>query len=83
MRFLVLLSIGIWLTFSNATSGYAQEPKVASKIIESDDIEELVLVSEGELPIILSAPHGGTLKIAGVDVRQGEGMATGPSGFFT
>lgn len=83
MRISALLAIGVWLTLSIATSLNAQEAKVASKIIESDDIEELVLVSQGELPIILSAPHGGTLKIAGVNVRQGEGMATGPSGFFT
>jgi len=57
MRISALLAIGVWLTLSIATSLNAQEAKVASKIIESDDIEELVLVSQGELPIILSAPH--------------------------
>jgi N-formylglutamate amidohydrolase len=83
MRVLVLLAIGIWLTISIVPTAYSQETKSAPKVMESDDIEELVMVSEGTLPIVLSAPHGGTLKIAGVDVRQGQGMATGPSGFFT
>jgi len=83
MRILVLLAFGIWLTISIVPTAYSQETKSAPKVMESDDIEELVMVSEGTLPIVLSAPHGGTLKIAGVDVRQGQGMATGPSGFFT
>lgn len=83
MRVLVLLAIGIWLTISIVPTAYSQETKSAPKVMESDDIEELVMVSKGTLPIVLSAPHGGTLKIAGVDVRQGQGMATGPSGFFT
>lgn len=62
-----------------------QETKEAgvAKAGPTDDIEELVLISEGQLPVILSAPHGGTLKIAGVEPRQGSGMKTGPAGFFT
>ena len=46
-------------------------------------VEELVFVRAGDLPIILSAPHGGTGEIPGVTERTGAGMATGPSGFFT
>jgi len=46
-------------------------------------VEELVYVRAGDLPIILSAPHGGTGEIPGVTERTGVGMATGPSGFFT
>jgi N-formylglutamate amidohydrolase len=46
------------------------------------DLEVLVEVRRGELPIILSAPHGGTLQIQGVPPRQGKGMKEGPSGFF-
>lgn len=49
----------------------------------SSDIEVLVEVRRGDLPVILSAPHGGTLQIEGVAPREGRGMKTGPSGFFT
>ncbi len=49
----------------------------------SADIEVLVEVRRGDLPVILSAPHGGTLQIDGVPPREGTGMKTGPSGFFT
>lgn len=56
----------------------AGEPKAR----ESSNPEELVWVQRGELPVIISAPHGGTLKIAGVEARTGEGMKKGPSGFF-
>ena len=66
----------------------AQETKVQSKPTKAERkvssvLEELVIVREGELPIIISAPHGGTLAIDGVPPREGKGMETGPSGFFT
>jgi len=48
-----------------------------------DAKSDLVATQEGELPIILSAPHGGMLPIPGVPERKGEGLAKGPSGFFT
>ena len=51
--------------------------------LETGELEELVMVQPGQLPVVLSAPHGGTLQIRGVEPRQGVGMATGPSGFFT
>ncbi len=43
---------------------------------------DLVCVEKGELPIILSAPHGGTLDIPGVTPRKGEGLKKGGAGFF-
>lgn len=66
----------------------AQETKVPSKSTKAERkvssvLEELVIVREGELPIIISAPHGGTLAIEGVPPREGKGMETGPRGFFT
>lgn len=72
----------LWIT-SISVNANGQETKAVAKVIESDDIEQLVMVSEGQLPVILSAPHGGTLKITGVETRQGTGMKTGPAGFFT
>lgn len=44
--------------------------------------EELLLIHEGDLPIIVSAPHGGQLTLASVPARTGDGLASGPSGFF-
>ncbi|MFL5328295.1 MAG: hypothetical protein ACJ8C4_05230 [Gemmataceae bacterium] len=43
----------------------------------------LVLVSEGKLPIILSAPHGGDQAIPGVAERKGDALERGPGKFVT
>ena len=43
--------------------------------------EELVRVQAGELPIIISAPHGGRLDVPDVDIRTGRGLVAGPSGY--
>ena len=48
-----------------------------------NDLGALVFVQAGDLPIILSAPHGGTGEVPGVTERSGVGLATGPAGFFT
>lgn len=53
----------------------AQEAKVAPS--------DLVAVQEGQLPIILSAPHGGLAKVPGVPERKGEGLVKKPGGFVT
>lgn len=44
---------------------------------------KLVETQAGALPIILSAPHGGTKDVPGVAPRKGEGLATGGSGYFS
>ena len=49
----------------------------------SPELTELVVVHQGEIPILISAPHGGTLPIDGVPPREGKGLKAGPSGFFT
>ena len=73
--------------------GVAQEKQVEGELDgerpkaiaprSTSNIEELVLVERGTLPIVISAPHGGVLRISGVPARKGEGMQTGPAGFFT
>lgn len=42
-----------------------------------------IAIQEGQLPVILSAPHGGQGEIPGVSARQGDGLQKGASGFRT
>jgi N-formylglutamate amidohydrolase len=69
----------------NASLEQVDAPKRENKTVrlkESDRLEDLVLVEAGRLPVLISAPHGGTLKIRGVEPRLGEGLPKGASGFF-
>jgi N-formylglutamate amidohydrolase len=43
----------------------------------------LVTVRKGTMPVIISAPHGGTLDVPGVPPRKGVGLPVGSAGFFT
>ncbi len=43
----------------------------------------LVGVRKGTMPVVISAPHGGTLEVPGVPPRRGVGLPTGPNGFYT
>ncbi|MBL8822945.1 MAG: N-formylglutamate amidohydrolase [Planctomycetia bacterium] len=38
---------------------------------EKDDLSKYIIISEGTMPVILSAPHGGTVDIPGVEERSG------------
>ena len=44
-------------------------------------MSKYVFTQAGELPIILSAPHGGTGTVPGVEKRNVEGLPTGGAGF--
>lgn len=44
--------------------------------------DELIIVQEGDLPLVISAPHGGALELPGAPIRTGEGLKKGASGFF-
>lgn len=57
-----------------AAPAFAEAPKPAAS--------PLVTVQPGALPVILSAPHGGTKDVPGVAPRRGEGLPTGGAGFF-
>lgn len=54
---------------------------VFAKTARSEEPSRFVRTQVGELPIILSAPHGGKLDVPDVDIRKGEGLKTGGSGF--
>lgn len=47
------------------------------------ELSQYVETQMGDLPIILSAPHGGNLDLPGIPRRKGEGMEAGAAGFFT
>lgn len=43
---------------------------------------DYVSTQAGKLPILISAPHGGTKDVPGVKPRTGDGLPGGPAGFF-
>lgn len=60
-----------WLAAA-APAAAADPPLVPADYVE---------IQEGNLPIIVSAPHGGRLELPGVPVREGKGIKPGPAGF--
>ena len=44
--------------------------------------DDLLIIRDGDLPILITAPHGGRLELQDVPVRTGDGLKKGPSGFF-
>lgn len=50
-------------------------------VLRAEDPSAFVRIQKGDLPIILSAPHGGNLDVPNVAARKGEGLAKGPAGF--
>ncbi len=69
-----------------ASTAFSQEKTTLEKGVGKQGadvtLEQMVLVNQGQLPIIISAPHGGLFRIPNVEARQGKGMETGPKGFF-
>ena len=51
-----------------------------TEFVLGEETSRFVRTQAGELPIILSAPHGGKLDVPDVAVRKGEGLAKGGSG---
>jgi len=56
---------------------------VVARSTHADVPTDLIIRQRGELPIILSAPHGGNLAIPDTPERTGEGLRLGAGGFVT
>lgn len=54
-----------------------------ASVAPAQETTDLVLHQRGELPIVLSAPHGGTREIPGSRPRTGEGQVAAPGQFVT
>ncbi len=74
LRFIVALTSIIAISLPTLLS--AQEKA------DKNPLSEFVFTQRGELPIIISAPHGGTRELPNVPERKGKGMKTGGAGFF-
>lgn len=61
--------------FHLAVGQQAQVKAAKSKVKASSELNELIEIQKGDLPIIISAPHGGHLNIEGSTDRTGEGKA--------
>ncbi len=71
MPFVRRLLLTSWLLITLAIPVLAQEPP------------QFLRIEVGELPFVLSAPHGGKLDLPNVPERTGAGLKDGPGGFVT
>jgi N-formylglutamate amidohydrolase len=71
-----------WLRFGVVTAALAAVVPLAPAEPAAVPTD-LITSQEGQLPIILSAPHGGVLPVPGVPERKGECLPKGAGGFVT
>ena len=69
---ILLLFVTVPLAAQQSTQESATKPAIPPAAVAAHDM--LITVEAGTLPIILSAPHGGTEKIAGIPVRTGKNV---------
>lgn len=62
---------------------YAFHAATIPSYSHAQEAKQLIYSQAGELPIIISAPHGGELDIPGAKSRSGEGLEKKPGGFVT
>lgn len=62
--------------FAAAAVALAQPP-------EAPPESPFLSVRKGNMPVVISAPHGGTVDLPGVPPRRGVGMPVGSNGFYT
>jgi len=62
--------------FAAAAVALAQEPPPPPE-------SPFLSVRKGNMPVIISAPHGGMMELPGVPPRRGVGLPTGPNGYYT
>jgi hypothetical protein len=70
-----------WWSILRAIGFVAATVFLGPLIASAEDNAELVVSQLGDLPVVISAPHGGNLEFPGVSPRKGEGLESGPAGF--
>ncbi|HEY1187474.1 MAG TPA: hypothetical protein VGE74_07435, partial [Gemmata sp.] len=76
---LLAVALGFAAAVALAEVPVAPAPRPVAK----PPVSPLVRAEKGALPVIISAPHGGTRDVPGVAPRKGDGLPTGGNGFFS
>lgn len=62
--------------------GFCSAQDTLAAPLSDQEMAGMLRLSEGDLPCMISAPHGGRQVVPGVAPRTGDGLAKGASGFF-
>lgn len=77
--------MGNWIAFAILLSGchgLCPAQDTLATPLTDQEMAGMLRLSEGDLPCVISAPHGGRQVVPGVAPRTGDGIAKGASGFF-
>ena len=82
-----MMSGRLWATAARSIGGgrwwLGAALLLITAVVGGAEPHPLVTVEKGELPVILSAPHGGLRAIPGAMPREGNGLERRPGGFVT